>query len=144
MCSWWIFHALCAGAQLVDELDHDDAGLTETPKSARKPTAEETEKLVCVRNSASGPPMEAMTTLIRISMAHFEGAEHGVEDEKNGQHGDGNDDRHALVGALLALVFAGPLQVIAGGQLHVVLTLAMASSTVEPRSRPRTEYLMAM
>ena len=44
---------------------------TETPKSARNPTAEETEKLVWVRNSASGPPIEAMTTLMRISMAHL-------------------------------------------------------------------------
>ena len=50
-------------------------------------------------------------------------AEHGVEDEENDQNGDGNDEGHALVGALLARVFAGPLQVIAGGQLHVVLDL---------------------
>ena len=52
------------------------------------------------------------------------GAEHGVEDEEDGQHGDGNDDGHALVGALLAFVFAGPLEVIAGGQFHVAFDLA--------------------
>ena len=44
---------------------------TETPKSARKPTAEETEKLVCVRNKARGPPMEAIMTETRMSMAHL-------------------------------------------------------------------------
>ena len=44
---------------------------TETPKSARNPTAEETEKLVPVRNSASGPPIDAIPTLIKISMAHL-------------------------------------------------------------------------
>jgi hypothetical protein len=44
---------------------------TETPKSARKPTAEDTEKLVWVMNSASGPPMEAMMTETRISVAHL-------------------------------------------------------------------------
>jgi hypothetical protein len=44
---------------------------TETPNSARKPTADETEKFVCVRNNASGPPTEAMTTLTRISDAHL-------------------------------------------------------------------------
>ncbi len=44
---------------------------TETPNSARNPTADETEKLVCVRNRASGPPIEAMTTETRINMAHL-------------------------------------------------------------------------
>ncbi len=89
---------------------------TETPKSARKPTAEETEKLVWVRKSASGPPMEAMMTDDQNQHGPLERAEHGVEDEEDGQHGDGHDDGHALVGALLAFVFAGPLEVIAGGQ----------------------------
>ena len=44
---------------------------TETPNSARKPTADDTEKLVPVRNSASGPPIDAMPTLTRISIAHL-------------------------------------------------------------------------
>ena len=35
----------------------------------------------------------------------------------------GNDDGHALVGALLAFVLAGPLEVVAGGQLDVVVDL---------------------
>ena len=52
------------------------------------------------------------------------GAEHGVENQEDGQHRDGNDEGHALVGALLAFVFAGPLQVVAGGQSDVVLHLA--------------------
>ena len=38
---------------------------------------------------------------------------------KIAKHGDGNHDGHALVGALLAGVFAGPFQVIAGWQLHI-------------------------
>ena len=67
--------------------------------------------------------MEAMTTLTRIEHGPFVGAEHGVKDEENRQDGDGNHHRHALVGALLACVFAGPLQVVAGGQIDVVLHL---------------------
>jgi len=50
-------------------------------------------------------------------------AEHGVKDEKDGDHGDWNNNCHSLVGALLALVFAGPLGMIAGRQLHIVLDL---------------------
>ncbi len=33
----------------------------------------------------------------------------------------GTNNRHAPVGALLALVLAGPFEMVAGGQLHVVL-----------------------
>ena len=44
---------------------------TETPNSARKPTPEETLKLVCVARSASKPPMGAAITFTRISMAHL-------------------------------------------------------------------------
>ena len=117
---------------------------TETPKSARKPTAEETEKLVWVMNKRQRAADGGHDDGDQNEHGPLEGAEHGVEDEEDGQHGDGNDDGHALVGALLALVFAGPLEVIAGGQATFLLTLPMASSTVEPRSRPRTEYLMAM
>jgi len=40
-------------------------------KQGQESTAEETEKLVCVMNSASGPPTEAITTLTRISIAHL-------------------------------------------------------------------------
>ena len=47
------------------------------------------------------------------------------------------------VGAFRARVFAGPLQIIAGRQFHFVIHSRMASSTVLPRSRPRTLYLMA-
>ncbi len=52
-------------------------------------------------------------------------------------------DEQALVGALLALVFAFPVDVIAAGNLTCSLTFLIASSTVLPRSRPRTLYLMA-
>ena len=51
------------------------------------------------------------------------GAEHGVEDEEDDDAGDGNDDGHALVGALLAFVFAGPLEVVADGEFDVVVDL---------------------
>src|SRR5579863_408215 len=44
---------------------------TETPNKARKPTAEETEKLVWERKSANGPPMEARMTETRMSTAHL-------------------------------------------------------------------------
>ena len=44
---------------------------TETPKSARNPTSDETLKLVPVISSTSRPPMLAMATVARISTAHL-------------------------------------------------------------------------
>ncbi len=44
---------------------------TETPKSARNPTPEETLKFVPVKRRASRPPMGAMATLAMISIAHL-------------------------------------------------------------------------
>ena len=64
--------------------------------------------------------------------------------QEDHQHRDRNDNCHALVGAFLALVFAGPLQVISGGQFDVVLNLLDGLFHRGARSRPRTEYLMAM
>ena len=46
-------------------------------------------------------------------------------------------------GALLAFVFAFPVDVVAARELDLGVTFAMASSTALPRSRPRTLYLMA-
>ncbi len=53
-------------------------------------------------------------------------------------------DREPLLGPLLACVFPGPIDVVPGRQLHLLVTFRMASSTAPPRSRPRTPYLMAM
>src|SRR5229473_5618447 len=44
---------------------------TETPKSAKKPTPEETLKCVPVNRSASNPPMGAIATFARIRIAHL-------------------------------------------------------------------------
>ena len=44
---------------------------TDTPKSARKPTPEETLKFVPVNHSASNPPIGAIATVAIISDAHL-------------------------------------------------------------------------
>ena len=47
-------------------------------------------------------------------------------------------------GALLRFILARPVDVVARRQFHLLAsTFAMASSTVPPRSRPRTLYLIA-
>ncbi len=47
--------------------------------------------------------------------------EHGVEEDEDEQDGDGQDEHEAARGALLALVFAGPVDLVAGGQLDLVV-----------------------
>ena len=53
----------------------------------------------------------------------LERAEHDVEDEEDANQRDRNDNCQAGVGALLALVFAGPLGVVSGGQFHSFVDL---------------------
>jgi len=74
---------------------------------------------VPVRNSASGPPIDAIPTLIKSAWP-LEGAEHGVE----------NAEITMMVrGTIMAmrwsarfwLRIASPLQMVTGGQMHVML-----------------------
>ena len=117
---------------------------TETPKRARNPTPLDTLKCVPVRSSASRPPRGAMATLARIRQRPFRGLKHGVENNENQEQSDRQHEHQPFRRPFLAFVFAGPVQVISGGQLHLLaLTFFMASSTVLPRSRPRTLYLIA-
>ena len=64
-----------------------------------------------------------MATVARISSAHFRRLEHGVEDHEDEQQRDGHDQRQALVGPLLALIFSRPVEVVAGGQFHLAVDL---------------------
>ena len=84
-----------------------------------------------------------MATFTRIKQRPFHGLEHGIKNQENQQQRQRDDDRQPALGALLRFVFARPIDVIAGGQLHLLFTFWMASSTAPPRSRPRTLYLMA-
>ena len=58
-------------------------------------------------------------------------------------HGDGNNQGQTRIGTFSASIFTGPLQVIAGRELHFMIDAVIASSTVLPKSRPRTLYLIA-
>src|ERR1017187_7306192 len=55
--------------------------------------------------------------------APLEGAEHGVQHQHDYQDGERDHDRQATIGALLALVLAGPLQRVALRQLHFAIHL---------------------
>ncbi len=97
---------------------------TETPKRARKPTPVETLKLVCVSSSASRPPTGRHGYGAEDEQRPFAGVEHHVEDDEDEDERDGEDEHQAARGALLALVFAGPVDFVAGGKLDLRVDLA--------------------
>ena len=75
-----VFDGVSAGAQLVDVLEHDDAGLHRDAEQRQEADAGgDAEVAYRVSSSASRPPMGAMATLARISTAHLNEREHGVE-----------------------------------------------------------------
>ena len=53
----------------------------------------------------------------------FERPEHGIENHEDHQDGDGQYDHEPLLRALLAGVFAGPIDLVSLRQLHVLLDL---------------------
>ena len=116
---------------------------TDTPKSARKPTPEETLKCVPVASKREQPADGSNGNVGENQASPFGRTEHGVKNDEDDEDRDGQDDHQALLRSFLAFVLAGPIDVIADRKFDTSCTTFMASSTVLPRSRPRTLYLMA-
>ena len=118
---------------------------TETPNRARKPMPEETLKWVPVNSSAKQPADRRHDHVHQNQAGPLDDWNMRVEDHEDQQDRDRDDDRQARLATLLAFVLAGPVDACSpAGSLTCSFTLAIASSTVLPRSRPRTLYLMAM
>ena len=68
--------------------------------------------------------MGAMATVARIKQRPFERFEHGVQNDEDDENGDGKHDQQALVGSLLAGVFALPVESVPVGNLTCWFTFA--------------------
>ncbi len=97
--------------------------ITETPNSARNPMPEETLKLVLVKYSASDAADGRHGDRHQNQAGPFHRSEHGIEDQVNDQQRQRDDHHEPPLGALLAGVFAGPIDVVAGWQLHLLIHL---------------------
>ena len=71
-----------------------------------------------------------------------DGIEQGVEQHHDQQQAEGNDNRKPLLGFNQSAELTRPFQAVAFLQLHFLAMRACASATVDPRSRPRTLYLI--
>jgi hypothetical protein len=75
-------------------------------------------------SSATRPPTGAMATLAEDQQRPLEGAEHGVEDDmKMSRMVMGQTIMQAARAALLALVLAGPVDLVAGRELDLLVDL---------------------
>ena len=106
---------------------------TETPKSARKPTPEETLKWVPVTKSASNPPMLRHGDGGENQHGPFRRAEHRIEDDEDEQDRQRNDNEQPRVGAYFALVFAFPPDVIPAREFYLRIDLldSLSNSVAE-------------
>ena len=90
---------------------------TETPKSARNPTPDETLKCVPVSNSASRSAERRHRDVREHQQRPFERVEHRVQDDQDDEDRDRHDNRQSPLRSLLALVLARPIDVVPGGSL---------------------------
>ena len=107
-----------ARAQLVDVLHHDDAGLhrnaEQRQESDARRDAEVRARDLQRQQAAHRAPR---TTLTRLQQRPLGRAERGVNDHEDEEDGQRHDDQQPRLGALLALVFALPVDVVAARQL---------------------------
>ena len=92
---------------------------TDTPNSARKPTPEETLKLVPVNQKSQQTANGSDGNVRHNQQRPFEGLEHRVKNDEDDEDGDREYDQQALVGSLLACVFSLPIDVISEGQFDL-------------------------
>ena len=96
---------------------------TETPNSARKPTPEETLKLVCVDQKSEQTADGRHGNVDENEDRPLAGVEHGVKNDEDSDDGDGQHKHQPARGALLALVLAGPVDLVARWQLNLIVYL---------------------
>ncbi len=94
---------------------------TDTPKSAKNPTPEDTLRCVPVSSSASNPPIGAIATFAQNQRRPFRRPKHHVQNNENHQQRNRHHNRQPPLRSLLALILAGPIDVIADRQFHLLL-----------------------
>ena len=92
---------------------------TDTPNSARKPTPEETLKLVPVKQKGEQAANGRDGNVGDNQQSPFEGFEHGVKNDEDNEDGDGEHDEQPRVGTFLAGVFSLPIEDVSGGQFDL-------------------------
>jgi hypothetical protein len=97
---------------------------TETPKSARKPTPEETLKNVPVNRRAIVPPKGAKSDIHHDEQCPLDRTEHEVEKDEDQKDRDGNHEEQPGLSSFLALVLSRPVEVIATRQFHLLVHLS--------------------
>ena len=113
---------------------------TATPDSAMKPTAAEIENGMPRSHSAAMPPVSASGTALKTSSASRGEPKRAEQQQEDQQEAAGHHEHQPLAGDREVLELAAPGQSqLPGGELDLLAsTLACASATNEPMSRPRT------
>ena len=137
--------AACLLAQLADELSITSPLSTATPDSAIKPTAAEIENGMPRSHSARTPPVQRQRHRAEHQQRVARRAHRASSSRKIMHEADRHDDGEALAGGRQVFGLTAPRHPVARRQLHVARrSRCCASSTTEPRSRPRTLAVTTM
>src|ERR1035438_8222030 len=106
-----------ARAQLVDVLQHDHAGLHGDAEERQESNPGGDAEVRFGQVERQNPADRRHGDRNQDEAGPFHGGEHGIQNQEDYQKRQRNDQRQPLLGALLRLVFAGPLQAISRRQL---------------------------
>src|ERR1700679_2282653 len=114
-------HGIAAGANLIDALQHDDAGLHRDTEEGEEADAGGDAEVIAGEIQGSQAADRGDGYVGKHQQGPLEGAEHAVEDHEDEKDGDGKNHHETTGAALLAGVLAGPVEVIAGGKLYLLI-----------------------
>jgi hypothetical protein len=118
-----IFDGVSVDAHLVDVLEHDDAGLDGDAEEGEEADAGGDAEVGAAKEQGEQAAHRSDRHVAEDEERPLERAEHAIQDHEDKQNGDGEDELKAARAALLALVFAGPIEVIADGKLDLLVDL---------------------
>ena len=110
-----------ARTQLVDVFHHDDTGLYRDAEERQKSNAGGDAEVGGAHDEGHHASDRRHGDRHQNETGPFHGSEHGVQDHENDQEGERNHDRQPSLCALLARIFARPVDAISGRQLHLLV-----------------------
>ncbi len=130
-----IFDRVAADAELINVFEHDHAGFHRDAEERKESNAGRNAQMRAGDQQRQKATDRRDGHVGENQASPFRRAEHGVENNENHQQRDRDDNRQALLRALLAFVFAGPIDVVA--DRAALLFPSPASSRLPPCCRGR-------
>src|SRR5487761_2076541 len=118
-----ILDGIAAGAHLVDALQHDDAGLDGDAEEGKEADTGGDTEVVAGEVQRDEAANWRDGRVEQDEEGPLERIEHAVKDDEDQQDSERANNHQTAGAAFLAGILAGPVEVVAGGQLDLLINL---------------------